>query len=258
MKKKFDTILVDCPITYVVLVTLNRPSALNALSRQVYSDIAEILSYAAASDDVRCVVITGSQKAFSAGADIKEMPLSEIPPFAEPKRIADRKTIERFPKPLIAALNGYAFGGGCELMLACDIVVAGRDAVIGTPEIKIAAFPGGGGTQWLPRRIGKARAMQMVLTGDPISAEQAAAWGLISEVTEPEDCVKRALGLAELIARHSPLAIQLAKADMLRYCQGEEDIGDSLERKILLWQSKDHNEGIAAFLEKRKPNFTGE
>lgn len=253
----YATILVDNPRPHILQITLNRPKALNALSRQVYRDIADALQHAADNDDIRCVVITGSPIAFSAGADIKEMPISEIPPFAEPQRVADRKTIERFAKPLIAAVNGYVFGGGCELMLACDIVVAGSDARIGTPEIKIAAFPGGGGTQWLPRRLGKGRAMLMVLTGDPITAQQALEWGLVVEVTSPQECLDRALDIATTIASRSPLAVRLAKADMIRHCQGEDDISDSLERKMLLWQSDDHDEGIAAFLEKRPPRFTG-
>lgn len=257
MTDTYETILVSRPRDWVLQILLNRPKALNALNRQVYSDIADVLRQAENSDEIRCVVITGGIKAFSAGADIKEMPVSPIPPFAEPKRVADRKTIERFAKPLIAAVNGYVFGGGCELMLACDIVVAGRDALIGTPEIKIAAYPGGGGAQWLPRRIGKARAMLMVLGGEPISAQQALDWGLVVDVTAPEGCLDRALDIAELIAKRSPLAVRLAKADMLHACQGEDDISNSLERKMLLWQSHDHDEGIAAFIEKRAPRFTG-
>lgn len=142
-------------------------------------------------------------------------------------------------------------------MLACDIVIAGSKTQIGTPEVRIAAYPGGGGTQWLPRLVGKARAMQMVLTGEPISADKALAWGLVNEVVEPESVIPRALAIAEKIASNSPLAVRLAKKDILRNCRSEEDIASSLELKMLLWQSSDHDEGIAAFLEKRQPSFTG-
>ncbi len=170
-----ENIVVAHPRPGVMLVTLDRPKALNALNKALLAELAQALREAEADDAVRCVVLTGSQRSFSAGADIKEMPEGGIPMFAEAGRLRSWKTIERFPKPLIAAVNGYALGGGCELTLLCDIVVAGENARFGTPEIKIAAFPGDGGTQRLPRAVGKARAMMMILTGEPIDARTALA-----------------------------------------------------------------------------------
>src|SRR5688500_8084190 len=162
------------PRPHILLVQLQRQHALNALSKALLVELAEALAAAAADDDVRCVVLTGDQRAFSAGADIKEMPDSDIPPFANAARLKAWKTIERFPKPLVAAVDGYALGGGLELALLCDTIICGEGARFGTPEIKIGAFPGDGGTQRLPRAVGKARAMLLVLTGHLIDAATAA------------------------------------------------------------------------------------
>ncbi len=253
-----ETIETSLPAPGVMLIRLDRAEALNALSKALLVDLASTLDEAAAADDVRAVVLTGSERAFSAGADIKEMPEGGIPMFAEAGRLKAWKTIESFPKPLIAAVNGYALGGGCELGLLCDFVIAGDNARFGTPEIKIAAFPGDGGTQRLPRLLGKSRAMMMVLTGEFIDAETAREWGLAVEVTPVERTVSRAVEIAGLIAEHSPIAVRMAKAEVLMAYQKPLDESLSLERKMLLWQTRDHDEGIAAFVEKRKPRYTGE
>ncbi len=253
-----ETIETSLPAPGVMLIRLDRAEALNALSKALLVDLASTLDEAAAADDVRAVVLTGSERAFSAGADIKEMPKGGIPMFAEAGRLKAWKTIESFPKPLIAAVNGYALGGGCELGLLCDFVIAGDNARFGTPEIKIAAFPGDGGTQRLPRLLGKSRAMMMVLTGEFIDAETAREWGLAVEVTPVERTVSRAVEIAGLIAEHSPIAVRMAKAEVLMAYQKPLDESLSLERKMLLWQTRDHDEGIAAFVEKRKPRYTGE
>ena len=250
-------ILAARPRTGVLQITLNRPRARNALSKKLLSEIADILEIASEDQEIRCIVLTGDNEAFSAGADIKEMPEEGIPMFADATRLTAWKTIEKFRKPIVAAVNGYALGGGCELALLCDIVICGENAQFGTPEIKIAAFPGDGGTQRLPRLIGKARAMYMVLTGERINADMACNWGLVSEVLPSRETVNRALKIAETIAEYSPIALELVKAEVLMSFSKPLDESLSLERQLLLWQTEDHDEGIAAFLEKRKPRYTG-
>ena len=252
-----STIIVTRPRPGVMQITLNRSRALNALNKALVGEVAATLEAAQGDRAVRCVVITGDERAFSAGADIKEMPEGGIPMFAESGRLKSWKIIERFPKPLIAAVNGYALGGGCELTLLADIVIAGDNARFGTPEIKIAAFPGDGGTQRLPRTVGKARAMMMVLTGDFIDAATARDWGLAVEVVPVARTIDRALEIAETIAGHSPIALAMAKAEILMAFEKPLDESLSLERQMLLWQTEDHDEGIAAFIEKRKPRYKG-
>jgi len=252
-----EHIVVTRPHPGVMLIALNRPQARNALNKALLCEVAAALGDASADGAVRCVVLTGDERAFSAGADIKEMPAGGIPMWAETGRLTAWKSIERFPLPLIAAVNGYALGGGLELTTLCDIVIAGENARFGTPEIRICAFPGDGGTQRLPRAVGKTRAMMMVLTGDPIDARTAAAWGLAAEVVPVERTVARALEIAQTIAGYSPIAVKMAKAEVLMSFEKPLDESLSLERKLLLWQTHDHDEGIAAFIEKRKPRYTG-
>jgi enoyl-CoA hydratase len=206
-----NELIVERPADHVVLMRLNRPERLNALSRALLRELGAVFIEAGRDDEVRAVVLTGDQRAFSAGADLKEMETSDLPSFAEAGRLAAWKTVERFAKPLVAAVNGYAYGGGLGLALLADIVIAGGNARFATPEIKIGMFPGDGGTQRLPRSIGKARAMQMILGGEPIDAATALAWGLVSEVLPPVETVTRAVALAALDARHSPCAWRRGK-----------------------------------------------
>lgn len=250
-------LIVEEPAPGVRLLRLNRPARLNALSKALLAELAAAFRAAEADEGVRCVVLTGDGRAFSAGANLKEMPDSDLPPFAEAGRLAGWKTIERFGKPLVAAVNGYAFGGGCELALPCDIVVAGEGARFGTPEIKVGMFPGDGGTQRLPRAIGKSRAMLMILTGEPISGRTAAEWGLAAEVVPDAEVLPRALAIAALVAGNAPLAARLAKEEVLMSFEKPLDESLSLERKLLLFQSEDRREGVQAFVEKRPPRFTG-
>jgi len=250
-------VAVSDPADHVRLVRFARPEARNALSRGLLVELAGELDRAAADPAVRAVVLTGDDRAFSAGADIKEMPDGGIPMWGQADRLRAWKTIERFPKPLIAAVNGWALGGGCELTTLCDIVIAGDGARFGFPEVRIAAFPGDGGTQRVPRIVGKTRAMWMMMTGETIDAATACAWGLAIEVVPAAETVGRALAVAGRIAAMSPVAVGMIKEEVLMTYQKPLDESLSLERKLLLWQTEDHDEGIAAFVEKRPPVFKG-
>lgn len=250
-------IAVTTPASHVRLVRFMRPGARNALSRMLLVELGAALSGFASDPDVRCVVLTGDAQAFSSGADIKEMPAGGIPIWGQADRLSAWKTIERFPKPLVAAVEGYALGGGCELVTLCDIAVAAATARFGLPEVRIAAFPGDGGTQRVPRLIGKARAMWMMMTGDTIDGATAAAWGLVTEAVPAPETLPRALVIASRIAAMSPVAVAMIKEEVLMSYQKPLDESLSLERKLLLWQTEDHAEGIAAFVGKRSPSFKG-
>ena len=243
------------PEEHVLLLRLSRPEARNALSRALLVELAAHLRAAESDDTVRAVVITGDDQAFSAGADIKEMDDGGIPMWGQADRLRAWKTIERFAKPLLAAANGWALGGGCELLLLADIVVLGDNARLGFPEVKIAAFPGDGGTQRLPRAIGKTRAMWMMMSGEFIDAATACGWGLALETVPAAQSVARAVQIAGTIAAMSPAAVGMIKQEVLMTYQKPLEESLSLERKLLLWQTGDHDEGIAAFIEKRKPVF---
>jgi enoyl-CoA hydratase len=245
------------PQGHVLLIALARPQARNALSRALLTEMAAQLTLAEADPDIRAVVLTGDDAAFSAGADIKEMADNGIPMWGQADRLKAWKTIERFSKPIIAAANGWALGGGCELLLHSDIVVLGENAKLGFPEVKIAAFPGDGGTQRLPRAVGKVRAMWLMMTGETIDARTACAWGLALETVPVDRTVSRALAIAGRIAEMSPIAVEMIKQEVLMTYQKPLDESLSLERKLLLWQTRDHDEGIAAFVEKRSPTFGG-
>ncbi len=252
-----EYIIVDQPRPFVMTIRLNRDNALNALSIALLVEVADAIREAEANDEIRCVVLTGSERAFSAGADIKEMPQEGIPMWAQKDRLQSWKTIGNFRKPLIAAVNGWALGGGHDLLLLCDIVIVGENAKIGVPEVKLAAFAGDGGTQRCTRIIGRTRTMYMHLTGEPIDAKTACAWGLAVEVTAVGKTVERAIEIAATIAKWSPIATQMIKEEIRMNEKMPMDESLSLERKLLLWQTEDHDEGIAAYMEKREPHFTG-
>jgi len=252
-------ILLERPAEGVLQITLNRPEARNALRTQTLREIAAALASAAADDATRAVVITGGLEYFAAGADVREMaPLGPAEILAH-ERQTHWRAIAAFPKPLVAAVNGYALGGGCELALCADILCAGTNAQFGQPEINLGMIPGAGGTQRLARCAGKALTMQMVLTGRPIDAAAALAAGIVCEVDEPESALARAVELAAIIATKPPLAVQAAKAAVLR--SWELPLADGLAAEktafAALAATHDRNEGIAAFLEKRPPRFTG-
>jgi enoyl-CoA hydratase len=252
-------ILVDRPAEGVVRITLNRPDARNALRTQMLAEIAGVLAAAAADDGTRAVVITGGLRFFAAGADLRELaPLGPVAVLTH-ERQRHWRDIAAFPKPLIAAVNGYALGGGCELALCADIIVAGSNAQFGQPEINLGMIPGAGGAQRLARVAGKALAMLMVLTGQPIDAEAAVAAGIAIEADEPESALARAVEIASIIAAKPALAVRLAKEAILRAYEAPLSEALAAERQAfaLLAASPDRNEGIAAFLEKRPPRFTG-
>jgi enoyl-CoA hydratase len=255
-----QTLAVELIEPGVRLITLQRPQALNALTTELLGELADELNAAQADADTRVVVLTGSRKAFAAGADLKEMAECNLVGVLNDPRQASWQTITRFSKPLIAAVNGFALGGGCELAMHADIIIAGTDARFGQPEINLGIMPGAGGTQRLLRAVGKSMAMQMVLTGEAIDAQQAQRAGLVSEVTQPELTVERALQIARSIAAKAPLAVRLAKEALLKAMDTDLASGLRFERHAftLLAGTRDRDEGIAAFQDKRKPTFIGQ
>jgi enoyl-CoA hydratase len=254
-----EDVRVARPAEGVLLLTIDRPAVRNALRTRTLAEIAAEL--AAAEDDpgTRVVVITGGSEHFAAGADVREMSALGAIDVLTHERARHWRTIGAFPKPLIAAVCGVALGGGCELALACDLVVAGTNAQFGQPEVNLGMIPGAGGASRLVRTCGKALAMQMVLTGRPIDARTALAAGIAVEVDEPESALARAIELAAVIASKPPVAVRLAKEAVRRAL--EVPLTDAVEADrqafALLAASDDRREGIAAFLEKRPPAFTG-
>ena len=254
-----DLVLIERPAEGVALVRINRPDARNALNMEVRRLIAQNLTAFADDQDVRCIVLTGNEKSFAAGADIKEMAGIGTIEMLSRGTAKLWRTIAACPKPVIAAVNGFALGGGCELAMTCDIIVAGESASFGQPEVKIGILPGGGGTQRLARAVGKYKAMKYVLTGDMFSAREAFDMGLVSEVVPDPEVEGRALDLARQLAALPPLALQLAKEAVLAGMEAPLSSALALEAKSLqiLFSSQDQKEGMRAFIEKRKPKFEG-
>jgi len=254
-----EDLVVERPAAGVLQLTIRRPEVRNALRTNTLAEIAAQLAAAAADDMVKVVVLTGGKDVFAAGADLREMaPLGPVEILTH-ERQRHWKAIATFPKPIVAAVCGYALGAGCELALCCDIVVAGTNAQFGQPEVSLGLIPGAGGTGRLARTCGKALAMQMVLTGRPIAAQAALAAGIVVEVDEPESALARAVEIAMQIAAKPPLAVRLAKEAVLRAFDTPLTEALAAERQAfaLLASSDDRNEGIAAFLDKRPPKFTG-
>jgi len=254
-----EPVLVERPAEGVALVRINRPEARNALNMQVRRLLAQHLTAFADDPGVRCIVLTGNDKSFAAGADIKEMAGIGTIEMLQRGTAQLWRTIAACPKPVIAAVSGFALGGGCELAMTCDIIIAGESAKFGQPEVKIGIIPGGGGTQRLTRAAGKYKAMRYILTGDVFTAREASGIGLVSEVVPDAEVEKHAIEMAKRIAELPPLAIAQAKECVLRSMDTSLDAGLGLETKAtqILFSSADQKEGMAAFIEKRKPKFTG-
>jgi len=243
----------------VAIVTLNRPQQLNALSYGLIKELALALEALDQDADIRAIVLTGGEKVFAAGTDIKEM--ADATPFDDrlQGRLAFRDRINRISKPVIAAVSGLTLGGGCELAMCCDIIIASETARFGQPEVNLGIIPGSGGTQRLTRTVGKYRAMEMVLTGDFINAAEAHTLGLVAKVVPVEFLIEEAKGIAKKIAAKPPLAVKFAKEAVLKAFETSLGEGLEFERKsfYLLFASEDKREGMKAFIEKRKPEFKG-
>lgn len=252
----YENILVDQKGA-VGIITLNRPNALNALNGALIEELNEALDRFEADPEVGAMVLTGSQKAFAAGADIKEMqPKNYMDVYFE-DFISKWERISRCRKPIVAAVSGYALGGGCELAMMCDIILAAENAKFGQPEINLGTFPGSGGTQRLPRAVGKAKAMDMVLTARMMDAAEAERVGLVSRVYPVDELLEQALKTAEKIAEKSLPAVMMAKEAVNRAFETSLAEGVRFERRLFhsTFALEDQKEGMAAFAEKREPQF---
>lgn len=243
----------------VGLVQLNRPEVRNALSAEMFEELLAALEGFDADPAVRCMIVTGNERAFSAGADIKQMAgLGAVDQMASPAPVRWER-MRRLKKPIVAAVNGYALGGGCELAMCCDIIVAGETAKFGQPEINIGIIPGGGGTQLLTRVAGKFRAMELILTGRHLGAAEAEAMGIVNRIVAPDRVLDEARRIAREIAAKSPVAVRSAKECVLKALETPLSVGVDFERKMfaLVFATEDKVEGMQAFLEKREPKFKG-
>ncbi|HEY8167630.1 MAG TPA: enoyl-CoA hydratase-related protein [Candidatus Limnocylindrales bacterium] len=248
------------PVDLVALVTIDRPEVLNALDTETMRQLGDALERLDADDTCRAIVITGAgERAFAAGADISELAGATPEALEASGRFAHWDRIRRVRTPIIAAVRGYALGGGCELAMACDLLVAADDAVFGQPEIKIGVMPGAGGTQRLTRALGKAKAMELILTGRTMSAREADARGLITRLVAREATLPTALDLAAEIASMPPLAVMAAKQAVNDAFERSLEAGIADERRAFfaLFATEDQREGMAAFLAKRPPTFKG-
>jgi enoyl-CoA hydratase len=244
----------------VGLISLNRPQALNALNRELLGELMDALANFDANEAIGAIVITGSEKAFAAGADIKAMAEATLVDMIKHSFVEFFDGIRRVKKPIIAAVSGYALGGGCELAMSCDMIVASETAKFGQPEVTIGVIPGAGGTQRLTRAVGKAAAMEMVLNNRTLTAQEALQLGLVNRVVPVERCLDEALKLAAEVAGRAPLAVRTGK-EMVNKAY-ELSLAEALdaERRAFyaLFATKDQKEGMQAFIEKRKAEWKGE
>jgi enoyl-CoA hydratase len=256
---KTELVLVERPEDGVALVRINRPEARNALNMATRKVLAAVFEGLHDDPSARAIVLTGNEQAFAAGADLKE--LIDAGAIEMLRRRAERywSTVARTPQPVIAAINGYALGGGLELAMCCDIIIAGESAQLGQPEVRVGIMPGAGGTQRLTCAVGKFHAMRLCLTGRPIAAAEAYQIGLVSQVVPDAEVVDTALKTAHDLARLPPLAVMQIKEVILAGQDASLEAGLMLERKAfqLLFASADKREGMQAFLDKRQPDFKG-
>ncbi|CAN5292993.1 enoyl-CoA hydratase-related protein [soil metagenome] len=244
---------------FTALIELYRPKELNALNPQLMLEVRDSLQRLDKDDSVRVIIITGNEQAFAAGADIKSMADKSAIDMLMLDQFSTWDQIRKTKKPIIAAVSGFALGGGCEFAMTCDMIIASETAKFGQPEIKLGTIPGAGGTQRLTKAVGKAKAMELILTGRFLSAEEALFYGLVIKVVPVEFYLQEALNLAKEIAAMSPVAVQLAKESVNRSFETLLDEGLMFERKnfYLSFASEDQKEGMRAFIEKRKPVFKG-
>jgi len=260
--KDYKNILCEYPYgenKHVALIKLNRPKVLNALSTDLMEDLVDCLFTLEDNQDVRCTILTGDDRAFAAGADIAQMvaatPIDQI----QDNRFRTWQQLSLITKPIIAAVNGFALGGGCELAMSCDFIIAGDSAKFGQPEISIGTTPGAGGTQRLTKALGKSKAMYHVLTGEMFTAAQAEEWGLVAKVVPAETLLQEAMECAKKICNKAPVAIKLAKESVNKSFDMSLKDGLEFERRnfYLTFASADQKEGMKAFLEKRSPEYKG-
>ena len=260
--KTFENILVEKNYrnhTHVAVIQLNRPKVLNALSNQLLNELVEALLNLEDDKEVRVIILTGSDRAFAAGADIAQMAEASAVDQINSHRSRTLKQMAFITKPIIAAVNGFALGGGCELAMACDFIIAGDSARFGQPEIKIGTIPGGGGTQRLTHALGKSKAMLAILTGDMMDAFEAEKTGLVAKVVPAETLMQETFEIAKVIANRAPVAVKLAKEAVNMAFEANLKDGMEYERRnfYLTFSSKDQKEGMKAFLEKREPKYEG-
>lgn len=243
----------------IALIQLNRPKELNALNPQLMGEVRDTLLQLDKNDSVKVIIITGNDQAFAAGADIKQMADKSAIDMHIMDQFSTWDQIRKTKKPIIAAVSGFALGGGCEFVMTCDMVIASETAKFGQPEIKIGTIPGAGGTQRLTKAVGKAKAMELILTGRFLSAQEAHFYGLVNKVVPIEMYMHEATELAKEIAQMPPIAVQLAKEAINRSFETQLDEGLMFERKnfYLTFASEDQKEGMKAFIEKRKPVYKG-
>lgn len=252
----YETLLVEVR-GRVAIVTLNRPQALNALNSTVMAELRQVLAGVQKDGDIGAVVLTGSEKAFAAGADIKEMQSLDFVDAYLGDFISGWEEVAGFRKPMIAAVSGFALGGGCELAMMCDFILASTTAKFGQPEITLGVIPGMGGSQRLTRAVGKAKAMDLCLTGRMMDAAEAERSGLVARIVEPERLLEEAIAAAEKIAAFSAPAVLMAKESVNRAFELTLAEGLRFERRLFhsLFATEDQKEGMAAFVEKRKAAF---
>lgn len=260
--RTFENILVEKNYRnhpHIAFIQLNRPKVLNALSTQLLRDVMEALFLLEDDKDVRVIILTGSDRAFAAGADIAQMAQASSIDQVQDTRYRTLKQLPLITKPIIAAVNGFALGGGCELAMACDFIIAGDSARFGQPEIKIGTIPGGGGTQRLTHAIGKSKAMLSILTGEMMDAYEAERSGLVAKVVPSETLMQETFEIAKVIANRAPVAVRLAKEAVNMAYEASLKDGMEFERRnfYLTFSSKDQKEGMKAFLEKREPKYEG-